>query len=112
MGMPSAGGGGPSRFSKAGGSGSRRAPARSRYVDTFNTGGEGADPAQSDSQLMPPPPARAKPAYKVFTPQKVDGGDGGDGGGGATPLFMTPTADVYAGLQQQDAPAEGGPPPQ
>lgn len=47
-----------------------RKPARSRYVDTFNTEDAGAD----DRQLMPPPPARPKAApapYKIFTPQKA-----------------------------------------
>ena len=50
-----------------------RKPTRSRYVDTFNTTD---DAAPSDSDLMPPPPARPKPpapAYKIFTPQKAAG---------------------------------------
>ena len=52
------------------GSSSRRAPARSRYVDTFNTGGDAQ--AKSDTDLMPPPPTRAKaaPPTHVFTPSK------------------------------------------
>ena len=65
---------------------------------------------------MPPPasrPARPKPTF--FTPSKPAGAaaDGGGGGGGATPLFMTPTADVYAGAQVDEPAADagaGGPP--
>ena len=47
-----------------------RKTTRSRYVDTFNP--EGDAPQTSDRDLMPPPPARPKPApaYKIFTPQK------------------------------------------
>jgi len=81
--------------------GSRRQPARSRYVDTFNTG-----PAPTDSELMPPPSARPKapaPTYKVFTPQRPAGVEAEVSAGGATPLFMTPTADVFASMPDDDA---------
>ena len=77
--------------------GSRRQPTRSRYVDTFNTGGTPAD-----SDLMPPPAARPKapaPTYKVFTPQRPAGAEAEEPApGAATPLFMTPTSDVYANM--------------
>jgi hypothetical protein len=78
-------------------------------VDTFNTGGDAG--AQGDADKMPPPAARPKPAapaYKVFTPQKAAGDDGdAGGGGGAMPLFMTPTAQVYADVGA-DVGAGGG----
>ena len=78
---PSAGGG---RFSARGGS-SRRAPARSRYVDTFNTDG-GDTPAESSTGLMPPPPARPKaPPMNIFTPGKPAAG---------TETYQTPTQRV------------------
>ena len=109
--------GGPGRFrAPAGGGSARRTTPRSRYVDTFNTGGDGGGADAADNSAMPPPPARAKPAppaYKVFTPQKAAGGDDA-GAGGSTPLFMTPTAEVYANTAQpeaeaaSDAPTAGG----
>lgn len=80
-----------------------RGATRARYVDTFNTGDADAPAEKTDSELMPPPAARpAKPKPTFFTPQRPAGaGSDADGAaGGATPLFMTPTADVYAGLQQ------------
>ena len=60
----------------------------------------------------PPPaakPARPKPTF--FTPQRPAGtpADGG-GDGGPTPLFMTPKADVYAGVQPDADDAADGPP--
>lgn len=104
--------GGPARFravDSSGGGGRARATPRSRYVDTFNTGGDAG--AQGDADKMPPPAARPKPAapaYKVFTPQKAAGDDGdAGGGGGAMPLFMTPTAQVYADVGA-DVGAGGG----
>ena len=66
---------------------------------------------------MPPPAAKpSKPKPTFFTPQRPAGGaaDAGDSAG-ATPLFMTPTADVYAGVQPQASDAAEsteGPPPQ
>ena len=119
MSAPATGGG---QFSggnslRSGGARGRPNP-RSRYVDTFNTGGgdDAAAGGKADSELMPPPasrPARPKPTF--FTPSKPAGAaaDGGGGGGGATPLFMTPTADVYAGAQVDEPAADagaGGPP--
>jgi len=81
---------GPGKFRASIG---RKPTTRSRYVDTFNTGGDVA----ADSAAMPPPTARPKPAapaYKVFTPQKAAGTDDDAAAGSSTPLFMTPTADV------------------
>ena len=83
--------------------GGRRQPARSRYVDTFNTGG---DDAASGAAPNPLPAAKPKaPAYKVFTPQKVDGQEADEqlAPGAAKPLFMTPTADVYANVHANEA---------
>ena len=96
---------GTGRF-RSGGS-SRRQPARSRYVDTFNPSDSAAS---TDANLMPPPPARPKPAapaYKVFTPQRTAANDDGDASasGNSTPLFMTPNVDA-----QVDAHDSGVPP--
>ena len=79
-------GGGPGAFSQPRASGSRARPStRSRYVDTFNTEGDGAPTDKSDSEMMPPPasrPARPKPTF--FTPQRTPGADDD------APMFMTP----------------------
>ena len=96
-------------------SGGRRGSTRSRYVDTFNPS-DGADAVSSDAASMPPPPARPKSAYKVFTPQKTAGDipAADELADAATPLFMTPTADVYAAMKVPDpidSSAPQAPPP-
>ena len=82
------------RFRAAGASGARRAPARSRYVDTFNPAGDGDGGAAAAADANPPPsrPKPAAPAYKVFTPQKTGGEGEEPHAGNATPLFMAPSA--------------------
>ena len=106
------GGSGAGRYSAPRGGSARKGPgaARSRYVDTFNTD---TNDASTDAERMPPPAAKPKappPAYKIFTPVKAAGADadadaGADGSAAATPLFMTPTADVYAAIQPGAEPA-------
>ena len=61
---------------------------------------------------MPAPVARPKPpAYKVFTPQKpADAEDEAPAPGSATPLFMTPTAEVYSSLKGGDDGDANAPP--
>ena len=101
------------RFSQGrpSGGGSRgRRPAANRYVDTFNPGGgDGADAGGGGG--MPAPAARPKPpAYKVFTPQRpADAESEAPAPGSATPLFMTPTAEVYSSLQGGDEGNQGPP---
>ena len=114
-GPPGANGGPPKAV------GNRRARGvRSRYVDTFNTGGGGGGSGRASAPALGGAPAFAKPKASMFmppsaaslVPSPAGGGDGGASGPAPpAPAAFMPTGSAGAAPSSEDAAAPAAAPP-